>query len=123
MSPLLLTSIRTIAALAVLFVPLILALPPFRPLTRLWLRLFGDLVPYRSLVPAEPAKQEQLRKEQSYRVRTWRIVLLVALGLVQLCWWIFLSAAELIKAIEGPGTVTDVLLTVGMVPVWVSILL
>lgn len=119
-SPQLLTSIRTIAPLASLFVPLVLALPPFRPLTRLWLRLFGDLVPYRSLIPGEPAKSADVAKERRYSVRTWRVVVLVALGMVELAWWMFLTAAVFIRAIHGGPTVTEVLLTAGMVPIWVS---
>lgn len=115
-----LNSVQVIASLSVIAIPLVFSIPPFSYLTRRITKTFSDLVPYRSLIPAEPGTKEQRRQEGKYRSAAWAHILLVGVALGGTAIWSSVFGMNLLGAIWREITVVEVLLSAGVAFSWVS---
>ena len=120
-SPSLLASLRTFGALAVLAFPLIYALPFLSPLRNLVNNLFPDQAPLSSLVPPRPPSREEIVKAKRAKSKLWLQIVLVGFGLAEAAVWMGITGSEIVTAPRGEKS-RDILLAVGMVFVWVSLI-
>lgn len=111
-----------IASLAVIAIPLVLAIPPFSYLTKRILAIFSDLVPYRSLIPAAPATKAQKRQASRYHIASWAQIVLITAALGGTAIWSAVFGINLLAAISHEKKVVDVLLSAGMALAWVRLL-
>lgn len=115
-----LNSIQVLGSLTVILVPLIFSITPFSYLTKRILSSFSDLVPYRSLVPGTPATKKQELQAKRYQLAAWGQIVLVAVGLSGTAIWCAVTGMDLMRAIWHEKSVIEVLLSAGLVVVWVS---
>lgn len=108
-----------IASLSVIIVPLVFSIPPFSYVSRRIKKVFSDLVPYRSLIPAEPATKEQRREETKYRIAAWAHILLLVIALGGTAIWSSVFGINLLGAIWRETGVVEVLLSAGVAFSWV----
>ena len=115
-----LNSVQVIASLSVIVVPLVFSIPPLSYITKRITKVFSDLVPYRSLIPAEPATKEQRRQETKYRIAAWAHILLLVIALGGTAIWSSVFGINLLGAIWREIRVVEVLLSAGVAFSWVS---
>lgn len=115
-----LNSIQVIGSLTVIAIPLVLSVPPFSYLAKRIQQTFSDLVPYRSLISAEPPTKAQQRTEKQFQIATWSQIVLVAVALSGTAIWSAVFGINLLGAIWHEKLVVEVLLSAGMAVTWVS---
>ena len=118
-TPDLLAKVRTIAGLAIIGIPLILSIRPFRPIKRFAGSLIPDTVTYNSLVPPTPPTAAERATAKRNGIRVWRQLIFVGLGLAEVVFWTFIFGSHLIYPADGGSRVWQSLLDGGMVLVWV----
>ncbi|WVQ85985.1 hypothetical protein IAT38_008153 [Cryptococcus sp. DSM 104549] len=120
-SPALIASLRTIPSLIILALPLLFSLPPLSYLSNLLTPFFSDFITLRSLVPAQPPSAAEKADEQARRPGVWREAVLAGVALVEAGVWAGATGWEVLRLVEKEEGVKDVLLTAGMVVVWLGI--
>ena len=119
-SLLVLNSVQVLASLVVITTPILFSIPPFNYLKRRILSSFSDLVPYRSLISEEKITREDVLESRKYQIAAWGQIVLVAVGLSGVAIWSAIFGMNLLAAIGHGKSVVEVLLSAGMVLVWVS---
>ena len=100
--------------------PILFSIPPLNYLKRRILSSFSDLVPYRSLISEEKITREDVLESRKYQIAAWGQIVLVAVGLSGVAIWSAIFGMNLLAAIGHGKSVVEVLLSAGMVLVWVS---
>ena len=114
-----LNSIQVIASLVVVLTPIVFSIPPFNYLTKRVLSSFSDLVPYGSLISGEKTSEKDKRDARNYQIAAWGQIVLVIVGLSGSAVWSAVFGMDLLAAISHRKSVVEVLLSAGMVLVWV----
>jgi hypothetical protein len=109
-----LNSIQVIASLVVILTPLVISIPPFSYITKRILSHFSDLVPYRSLVSGSATTKKEDLESRKYQLAAWGQIVLVA------AIWCAVIGMDLMQAVWHEKSVNEVLLSAGLVVVWVS---
>ncbi|WVR08508.1 hypothetical protein IAU60_005563 [Kwoniella sp. DSM 27419] len=123
LSPEVISAVRTISTLSILLVTLFLSLPIFRRPRRHLSSLLSDFVTLESLVPPDPPTTAQKANALRRGARLWRQVVLGLLSLLEIGLWTGLTGSQVLRAAHHEGErVTDVLLSAGMILVWVILL-
>jgi hypothetical protein len=81
---------------------------------------FSDFVPLSSVVNSDSLDAAQRKRSTKYQLSLWRQLILVGIPLATTCVWAAVWAGDLLAATRGEERVVDVLLSAGMVVVWVS---
>lgn len=114
-----LNSIQVIASLVVILTPLVISIPPFSYITKRILSHFSDLVPYRSLVSGSATTKKEDLESRKYQLAAWGQIVLVAVGLSGTAIWCAVTGMDLMQAVWLEKSVNEVLLSAGLVVVWV----
>ncbi|WWC92185.1 uncharacterized protein L201_007139 [Kwoniella dendrophila CBS 6074] len=124
-SPSLISSIRTISSLSIIFLTLFISLPPFKPIRKFFHSLVSDLVPLSSLVPPEPPTKPQQNDEYRRRPSIWRQGVISILAIIEAGFWTGITGSQILNVIHKDGIekVDTILLSAGMIIVWLSIFL
>ncbi|WWD20615.1 hypothetical protein CI109_105091 [Kwoniella shandongensis] len=122
-SPHLIATVRTIASLVILLIPLFFSLPLIKSLRNGVYSLTSDFVTLRSLVPPGPPSVAEKEEAIRRRPRVWRQIVLAGLSAIEAGLWTAITARSLLRVIHHDGEkVTDILLSAGMVVVWLGLL-
>nr|XP_019008083.1 ATP-binding cassette transporter [Kwoniella pini CBS 10737]OCF46864.1 ATP-binding cassette transporter [Kwoniella pini CBS 10737] len=123
-SPLIISSIRTISSLSILILVFIVSLPPFKPIRRFFHSLLSDLVPLESLVPPEPPTERQRHEAIKRRPAIWKQIILSLISIAEIGVWTGITGWQIMGLAHRDGhKVTDILLSAGMIVVWLYFLL
>nr|XP_018259698.1 ATP-binding cassette transporter [Kwoniella dejecticola CBS 10117]OBR81856.1 ATP-binding cassette transporter [Kwoniella dejecticola CBS 10117] len=123
-SPLIISSIRTISSLSILLLTFIVSLPLFKPARRFFHSLISDLVPLDTLVPPEPPSKQQQAEEIRRRPSVWKQLFLSLVTVGEVGVWAGVTGWQILGLAHNDGQkVTDVLLSAGMIFVWLYFLL
>ncbi|WVF67988.1 hypothetical protein IAT40_002750 [Kwoniella sp. CBS 6097] len=122
-SPTTVSSIRTLSSLSILLATFLVTLPPFKPVRKSASSLVSDFVTLDSLVPASPPTDAQKADANRRRPGVWREAILALLSLAEAGVWSGVTGWQILRAAHHDGAkVTSVLLSAGMVVVWLAIL-
>jgi hypothetical protein len=104
----------------VIVTPILFSTPPLNYLKKRILSSFSDLVPYKSLISEEKITRKDILESRKYQIAAWGQIVLVAVGLSGVAIWSAIFGMNLLAAIGHDKSVVEVLLSAGMVFVWVS---
>jgi hypothetical protein len=104
----------------VITTPIVFSIPPFNYFTKRVLSSFSDLVPYRSLISEKKISRKDELESRKYQIAAWGQLVLVTVGLAGVSTWCAVFGMDLLAAISHDKSVIEVLLSAGMVAVWVS---
>jgi hypothetical protein len=104
----------------VIATPVLFSIPPLNYLKKRILSSFSDLVPYKSLISEEKITRKDVSESRKYQIAAWGQIVLVAVGLSGVAIWSAIFGMNLLAAIGHDKSVVEVLLSAGMVFVWVS---
>lgn len=100
--------------------PILFSIPPLNYLKKRILSSFSDLVPYKSLISEDKITRKDVLESRKYQIAAWGQIVLVAVGLSGVAIWSAIFGMNLLAAIGHDKSVVEVLLSAGMVSVWVS---
>nr|ODN96123.1 ATP-binding cassette transporter [Cryptococcus depauperatus CBS 7855] len=114
------SAIRTIASLVIVLIPLLVTLPPLSYVQKVVAPYFADFVTLKSLVPPEPPTADQIAGKESKKPESWRQVALSSISLAEAAVWTGVLGWDIMKlADRNDGTLRDLLISFGMVSLWV----
>ena len=119
-TPTLIAWIRTVGSLCILIIPLLLSTRLFRPIRRFVSPYISDIAPLNSLVSFEPPTKAQREVARQYHLGVWRQIVLVGLAVTELAIWTAVVGSDFMSTNDLRGNLTSVVLSAGMVLVWVS---
>jgi len=105
----------------VIVTPILFSIPPLNYLKKRILSSFSDLVPYKSLISEEKITKKDVLESRKYQIAAWGQIVLVIAGLSGVAIWSAIFGMNLLAAIGHDKSVVEVLLSAGMVFVWVSL--